>query len=77
MVNGVWSEQWQGDWELMLLVDDRHAGEVLMVLVLVLLACRSQLRGKRKMGVDHDKHPVFFLSEISLASPLTLGSATK
>ena len=35
MVNGVWSEWWRGDWELVLLVDDGHAGEVPMVLVLV------------------------------------------
>ena len=41
VVNDVWSERWWGDWELLL--DDRHAGEVSMVLVLlvlVLLACR-------------------------------------
>ena len=38
VVNDAWSEQWRGDWELVLL-DDRHAGEVL-VRVLVLLACR-------------------------------------
>ena len=42
MVNDVWSEWWRGDWELVLL-DDGHAGGVLMlvlpmVLVLVLLA---------------------------------------
>ena len=44
MANDVWSEWWQGDWELVLL-DDGHAGEVLvlvlpMVQVLVLLAYR-------------------------------------
>ena len=50
VVNGVWSEQWWGNWELVLLVDNGHAGvvpmvrvlakEVLIVLVLVLLVCR-------------------------------------
>ena len=52
MANDVWSEWWRGDWELVLL-DDGHAGEVLvlvlsmvlvqlvvLVLVLVLLAYR-------------------------------------
>ena len=37
MVNDVWSEQWWGNWELVLLVDGGHAGEVPVVLVLVLL----------------------------------------
>ena len=35
MVNDVWSEQWRGDWELVLL-DDGHAGEVLVLVLLVL-----------------------------------------
>ena len=48
MANDVWSEWWWGDWERVLL-GGGHAGEVLMVLVLlvlpmvlvlVLLACR-------------------------------------
>ena len=42
----------------MVLLDAGHTGEVLLVLVLlqvlVLLACRWQLRGKRKMGVDRN-----------------------
>ena len=50
MVNDVWSERRQGDWELVLLVGGEHAGkvsrvlvlvgEVPMVLALVLLVCR-------------------------------------
>ena len=50
MVNDVWGERWRGDWELVLLMGDGHAGEVLvlrvlpeempMVLVPVLLVCR-------------------------------------
>ena len=44
VVNDVWSERWWGDWELVLL-GDGHAEVLvplvlLMVLVLVLLACR-------------------------------------
>ena len=44
MANDIWSEQWRGDWELVLL-GDGHVGEVLvlvllMVRVLVLLAYR-------------------------------------
>ena len=44
VANDVWSDRWRGDWELVLL-DDGHAGEVsmmlvLLVLVLVLLAYR-------------------------------------
>ena len=64
VANGVWSERWWGNWELVLLVVGEHAGEVPMmqvlaeevpmVLVLVLLVCRWQLRGKRKMGVDRN-----------------------
>ena len=34
VVNGVWSEWWWGNWELVLLMDGGHAGEVPMVLVL-------------------------------------------
>ena len=37
MANDVWSERRWGDWELVLLVDGGHAGEVLVVLVLVRL----------------------------------------
>ena len=49
VVNDVWSEWWWSDWELGLRVVGEHAGEVPMVLVLlvlpmvlvlVLLACR-------------------------------------
>ena len=36
VANDVWSEQWRGDWELVLL-DDGHVGEVSMVLVLLVL----------------------------------------
>ena len=34
MVNGVWGGRWRGDWELVLLLDGGHAGEVSMVLAL-------------------------------------------
>ena len=66
MVNDLWSERWWSDWALVLLFDGGHAGEVLEVLVLVeevpmvllvlvlLLVRRWQLRGKRKMGVDRN-----------------------
>ena len=37
MVNDVWSERWWGDWELVLLVDSGHAGEVPVVLPMVLV----------------------------------------
>ena len=37
MVNGVWSEWWWGNWELVLPMDGGHAEEVLMVVVVVLL----------------------------------------
>ena len=50
MANDVWGEWGRGDWELVLLLDGGHAGEVLGVLVLaeevpmvlapVLLGCR-------------------------------------
>ena len=36
MANDVWGERWQGDWELVLL-EDRHVGEVLVLVLLVLL----------------------------------------
>ena len=34
MVNDVWSERWRGDWELVLL-GGGHAGEVLVLLVVL------------------------------------------
>ena len=37
VMNGIWSEWWWGDWELVLPMDGGHAGEVPIVLVLVLL----------------------------------------
>ena len=50
MANDVWGEWGRSDWELVLPLDDGHAGEVLevlvlaeempMVLALVLLGCR-------------------------------------
>ena len=39
-----------------------HAGEVLVVLELVLLVRRRQLRGKRKMGVDRNMTPLLRVS---------------
>ena len=35
VVNGLRSEWWWGDWELVLLVDGGHAEEVLVLLVLL------------------------------------------
>ena len=66
MANDLWSERWWGDWELVLL-NDGHVGEALVVLLvlvlwLVLLACRWQLRGKRKMGVDRNMTPLLRVS---------------
>ena len=37
VANNLGSDWWQGNWELVLLVGNEHAGEVPMVLVLVLL----------------------------------------
>ena len=37
VVNDVWSERWRGNWELVLQVVGEHAGEVPMVLALLLL----------------------------------------
>ena len=37
MANDVWSGRWWGNWELVLLVVGEHAGEVPMVLVLLVL----------------------------------------
>ena len=34
-MNGVWSKQWWGDWELVLLVDGGHAEGAQVVLVLL------------------------------------------